>query len=47
MIRLQVIDLLPENQGPHILAEELDHVERVGEAWAVAGEPRIKAGESE
>jgi len=38
MIRLQIIDLLAEHERPHVLAQELDHVERVGEAGAVAGE---------
>jgi len=38
MIRLQIINLLPEHQRPQILAQELDHIERVGEAWAVARE---------
>lgn len=27
MISLQVVDLLPEDYGPHILAQELDHVQ--------------------
>lgn len=38
MVRLQVIDLLAEDERPDVLAQELDHVERVGEAGPVAGE---------
>ena len=41
MISLQIINLLPKQQHPHILAQELDDIERVGEAWSVAGESRI------
>jgi hypothetical protein len=36
MIRLQVINLLSEHQHPQILAQELDHVQRIREARAVA-----------
>lgn len=39
VIRLEVVDLLPEHQRPQVLAEELDHIERIVEAWAVAREP--------
>jgi len=39
MVRLQIIDLLAEHERPDVFAQELDHVERVGEAGAVAGKP--------
>ncbi len=39
MIRLQVIDLLPEQQRPHVLAEKLDHVEGIHEARPISREP--------
>lgn len=35
VVRLKIVDLLPEDQHPDVLAEELDHVERVGEARPV------------
>ncbi len=38
MVRLQVVNLLPENQRPEVFAQELDGVESVGEAWPVARE---------
>lgn len=38
MIRLEVIHLFPKNQRPKVFAEELDDVQRVVEAWSVAGE---------
>lgn len=38
MVGLQIINLLAEDERPDVLAQELDHVERVGEAGAVAGE---------
>lgn len=38
MVGLEVVDLLLEDEGPQVLAQELDHVERVVEAGAVAGE---------
>ncbi len=38
MVRLQVVDLLAEDERPDVLAQELDHVERVGEAGPVARE---------
>jgi len=38
MIRLEVVDLLPENDRPEVLAKEFDHVEGVGKAGPVAGE---------
>lgn len=39
VVRLEVVDLLAEDQHPQILAHELDGVEGVVEARAVAGEP--------
>lgn len=39
MVRLEVIDLLPEYQCPQVLAQELDHVERVREPRPVFREP--------
>lgn len=38
MVRLQIINLLPEQDGPQVFAKEFDHVEMVCEAWAVARE---------
>lgn len=38
VVRLQVVDLLAEDEHPEVLAEELDHVEGVVEAWAVPRE---------
>lgn len=38
MIRLEIVHLLPKHELPEVLAQKLDHVERVVEAWAVAGE---------
>lgn len=43
VIRLEVVNLLPEHQHPQVLAEELDHIQGVGEARAVFGEP-VKRG---
>jgi hypothetical protein len=39
MIRLQVINLLSKHQHPQILAQELDHIQRIRETWAIAGKP--------
>lgn len=39
MVGLQVIDLLPEQNRPQVLAEEFDNVEIVGESRAVSREP--------
>ena len=39
VVRLEVVDLLAEDQHPQVLAHELDGVEGVVEARAVAGEP--------
>lgn len=38
MVGLEVVDLLLEDEGPQVLAEELDHVKGIVEAGAVAGE---------
>ncbi len=38
MICLEIIDLFPENKHPEVFAEELDHVQRLREAWAIARE---------
>lgn len=38
MVRLEIIDILAENEGPEVLAQELDHVERVIEPWPVSRE---------
>lgn len=38
VVGLEVVNLLLEDEGPQVLAQELDHVERVVEAGAVAGE---------
>ena len=38
VVRLQVVDLLAEDEHPEVLAEELDHVEGVVEARAVPRE---------
>jgi hypothetical protein len=40
VICLEVIDLLLENDGPKIFAEELDYVQIVGEAWPVSREAK-------
>lgn len=42
MVGLEIINLLAEEQGPHLLAKEFDHVEGVHEAWSIAGEPGLK-----
>lgn len=39
MIGLEIINLLPEEDDPKVLAEELDHVQVVEKARAVAREP--------
>lgn len=31
MVRLKVVDLFPKYQNPNILAQELDHIQRVRE----------------
>ena len=38
MICLEIVDLLLEEDGPEVFAEELDHVQIVDEAGPVAGE---------
>lgn len=38
MIRLEIVHLFPKHQRPKVFAEELDDVQRVVEAWSVAGE---------
>ena len=38
MICLEIIDLLLENDGPKIFAEELDYVQVVGEAGPISRE---------
>lgn len=49
VVGLEVVDLLLEDEGPEVLAEELDDVERVVEARPVAreaasrGESRVSA----
>jgi hypothetical protein len=43
VVRLQVIDLFPEEQGPEVFAEELDHVEGRCWSWGVAGETRLRS----
>ena len=40
MIRFQVVNLLAEDQGPEVLAQELDDVEWFDEARLVFGESR-------
>lgn len=40
MVGLEIVDLLAKDEDPEVLAEELDHVEVVGESWSVAGEAR-------
>lgn len=39
MISLKIVDLFPEYQCPHVLAEKFDGIEGIGEAWAILGEP--------
>lgn len=41
MIGLEIVDLFPEDQRPHILAEKFDDIEGIGEAWAILGEPAL------
>ena len=41
MVRFQVIDLLAEEEGPEVFAEEFDAIERGGGAGGVAGETFI------
>lgn len=36
MIRLQIINLLPEHDAPQVLAEELDDIQVFREAWSVS-----------
>lgn len=38
VVGLEVVDLLLEHQGPEILAQELDHIEGIVEAWPVSRE---------
>jgi hypothetical protein len=35
MICLQIINLLPKNQHPKILTQELYHIKRIRESWSV------------
>ncbi len=42
MVGLEVINLLPEHQDPYILAQELDHVQRVSEPRPIPGEPGVR-----
>lgn len=37
VVRLEVVDLLPEEEGPEVFAEEFDGVERGGGARGGAG----------
>ncbi len=39
MICLEVINLLPENQGPDILAEKLNDIESIGKTRSIDREP--------
>lgn len=39
MIRLEVVDLLAKYQRPHVLAQKLDHIQRIREAWAIPRKP--------
>ena len=39
MIRLEVINVLAEDQRPQVLAEEFDDVQRVVKPWAISREP--------
>jgi hypothetical protein len=41
MIRLEIIDLFLEDNGPEVLADELNNVEIVGKARPVSGEATI------
>jgi hypothetical protein len=41
VVRLKIVDLFPEGQCPEVFAEEFDDVERVVEAWSVAGESGV------
>lgn len=36
VIRFEIIDLLPEDQSPQVLAQEFDHVQCVGESRSVS-----------
>lgn len=38
VVRLEVVDLLAEEQGPEVFADEFDVVERGLRAWAVGAE---------
>lgn len=38
MIGLQIVDLLVEQDGPEVLAQEFNHVQVIDEAWTVTGE---------
>ena len=39
MIRLQIVDLLPEHERPHFLAEKFDHVQRIRKSRPVSRKP--------
>lgn len=39
MVRLQIVDLLPEEEGPHVLAQKLDHIQRIRKPWPISREP--------
>lgn len=43
VIRFQVVDVLAKDERPKVLAEELDDVERIVEAWAIPREPVFPA----
>ena len=36
MIRLQIVNLLPEEEGPHVLAQKLDHIQRIREPRSIS-----------
>ena len=38
VICFEIVNLLPEDKHPEVFAEELDNVQRIGEAWSIAGE---------
>ena len=39
MVRLQIINLLPEHERPHILAQELNYVQRIRKSGSISREP--------
>lgn len=36
VVRLEVVYLLAEQEGPEVLAEELDYIQGGGRAWRIA-----------